>query len=107
MRVAPWSAGGGAPRARTGNANLWGAAAAAQVGVRRVVVSERSLFQPGQWPRPITDRLLVRWARRCVVNSTPVRDACLRAGWSDGRLAVIPNGVEWNEHDPVRAGPIC
>lgn len=98
------------PNARTGNAlglsaaaNLWGAAAAAQVGVRRVVVSERLGFRPGGWPRKWTDWLLMRWARRCVVNSPIVREDCMRAGWPARRLAVIPNGVELNSCDRSRA----
>ena len=89
--------------AGTGNANLWGAAAATLAGVRPVVVSERSLFRPGSWPRLLTDRLLIRRARCCVVNSPLIRDVCLDAGWPASRLTLIPNGVCPNTCDPARA----
>lgn len=89
--------------AGTGNANLLGAAAATLAGGRPVVVSERSLFRPSSWPRRLTDRLLIRRACCCVVNSPLIRDLCIEAGWKADRMALIPNGVCRNTHDPAHA----
>ncbi len=89
--------------AQMGDANVWGVAAATQVGIRRIVVSERAVGRSDAWFRPLAGPLLRRWARRCVVNSPQLREQCLSSGWPAERLCLIPNGVAPNGYDPAAA----
>lgn len=74
-------------------ANLYGYAAARACGVRRLVVSQRSMDPWDRWLALAAERYVARRSDRVVVDCQGVCDMCVRRGLPSEKILVIPPGV--------------
>lgn len=82
-------------------ANAYGRLAAIAAGVRRIVATERHI---DSWKLPhemAIDRWLAARSDRVIANSAAVRDFYVKRGLPQGRITVIPAGVEESKLAPI------